>query len=165
MPAEETPRQKKQASNPESSDSMELKSKKFLWTISRSFGCCCPVLLRTIERTAVTSGSSRHSRKTPCPTIPDAPKRITLIRLPPPTKLPAGEQNHWAPSRSQGVSVAAAYLGCRAPSPTLGGWRLDETPRADPDMLYSPAPSGTNNCSCRLPQSPWAASEADLHET
>src|ERR1700678_1304890 len=79
MPAEETPRQKKQASKPESWFSMGEKSRKSLWTSSRSFGCCCPVGLRTTATTISTSGSSRHSRRTPWPTMPVAPKRRTRM--------------------------------------------------------------------------------------
>src|ERR1019366_7996751 len=84
MPADETPRQKKHASKPDSSFSIAEKSRRSRCISSRSFGCRCPVALRPIERTLCTSGSSRHSRKTPCPTIPVAPKRRTFICSPPP---------------------------------------------------------------------------------
>jgi hypothetical protein len=30
----------------------------------------------------VTSGSPKHSRSTPCPTMPVAPNRMTFIRFP-----------------------------------------------------------------------------------
>ncbi len=37
------------------------------------FLCCCPVALRPMMRTLSASGSSRHSRRTPCPTLPRLP--------------------------------------------------------------------------------------------
>ena len=49
MPADETPRQKKHASKPESSLSTAVKSNMSMWTSSRSFSCRCPVALRPIE--------------------------------------------------------------------------------------------------------------------
>jgi hypothetical protein len=48
-------------------------------TNSRSFGCRVPVALRPTARTRSTPGSRRHSRSTPCPTMPVAPNRITFI--------------------------------------------------------------------------------------
>src|SRR5215510_13464360 len=78
MPAEETPRQKKQASTPPSSASIAEKSEKSEWTISRSFSCAALEGRRTIERTLCTSTPCKHSRSTPCPTMPLAPKRTTF---------------------------------------------------------------------------------------
>ncbi len=48
-------------------------------TISCSFSCCCRWHCARSKRTFSTSGSSRQSRKTPCPTIPMAPRRTTFI--------------------------------------------------------------------------------------
>src|SRR6266511_911513 len=79
MPTEETPRQKKHASPAASSPSSPARSAGSARTTSRSFSCLCPVALRPIARTRSTSGASRHSRSTPCPTIPVAPKRTILI--------------------------------------------------------------------------------------
>src|SRR6185369_5261010 len=41
-------------------------------------GCVSPVGRRTTLTTRLTSGSSRHSRSTPRPTIPVAPKTMTF---------------------------------------------------------------------------------------
>src|SRR4051794_1883906 len=46
---------------------------------SRSLACCSPVGLRPTLSTRVTSPSRRHSRSTPCPTIPVAPKIMIFI--------------------------------------------------------------------------------------
>ena len=49
-------------------------------TSSRSFSCCCPIALRADRRgRAPRRESSRHSRSTPCPTMPVAPKRMTFM--------------------------------------------------------------------------------------
>src|ERR1700722_19581860 len=82
MPTEETPRQKKQASYPASWDSRAEKSKKLSCRISRSLAWRRPLGLRPTTSTLSTSGSSRHSRSTPCPTMPVAPNRMTFIRSP-----------------------------------------------------------------------------------
>src|SRR5580692_9294586 len=82
MPTELTPRQKKQASKPVSSDSIAEKSRKLSCRISRSLALLCPVGLRPTASTLSTPGSSRHSRSTPCPTIPVAPNRMTFIDPP-----------------------------------------------------------------------------------
>jgi hypothetical protein len=79
IPAEDTPRQKKQASYPASRSSTGVRSPRSGWTISSSFGSCRPVGVRPTVRTRSTSGSSRHSRSTPCPTIPVAPNTITFM--------------------------------------------------------------------------------------
>src|SRR5271170_7768273 len=73
------PRQKKHASYPDHSGSSAEKSKKLAWRRSRSLGCCCSMELRPITSTEMTSGSSRHSRSTPCPTMPVAPKTMTFM--------------------------------------------------------------------------------------
>src|SRR2546421_10034766 len=80
MPAEETPRQKKQASYPRKSAPDASKSNRSLRTSSRNFGCVVPGELRPTASTASTPSSRKHSRRTPCPTIPVAPKRITFIQ-------------------------------------------------------------------------------------
>src|SRR5262245_44068201 len=59
---------------------MAEKSVKSSCTISRSLSCRWPVVVRPMVRTCSMSWSSRHSRKTPWPTIPVAPKRMTFIR-------------------------------------------------------------------------------------
>ena len=79
MPADETPRQKKHASQPCSFFSIGARFKRSAWMSSRSFGCCCPIGLRPTDNTCSTPGSSRHSRRTPCPTMPVAPKSMTFI--------------------------------------------------------------------------------------
>src|SRR5512140_3478993 len=80
IPAEETPRQKKQASSSCSSVATPVRSDRSLLRISTSLGCGGAALLRETETTRVTSGSSRHSRRTPCPIMPVAPKRMTCMR-------------------------------------------------------------------------------------
>src|SRR5262249_58125121 len=45
----------------------------------RSLACSVLTRERPTASTCTISGSSRHSRRTPCPTIPVAPKRITFI--------------------------------------------------------------------------------------
>ena len=80
IPTADTPRQKKQASQPEAPVSIRReRSDRSCCTISRSLSCCGRLALRTIARTLSTSGSSRHSRRTPYPTIPVAPKRTTFM--------------------------------------------------------------------------------------
>ena len=79
MPTEETPRQKKQASYPANSDSIAEKSMKSSCMISRSLACCWPVGLRPTAST-LYAGVDRHSRNTPCPTIPVAPNRMIYVR-------------------------------------------------------------------------------------
>src|SRR5215471_9911837 len=81
MPAEVIPRQKKHASKPVSSCAIEAYSCRSLWTRSRSFGLLTPVALRPIATTRVTSAARRHSRSTPCPTMPVAPKINTCMRV------------------------------------------------------------------------------------
>src|SRR3984893_13298359 len=83
MPTEETPRQKKQASYPVNCDSIAEKSVKLSWMISRSLAWRCPLGLRPTDSTLSMPGSSRHSRNTPCPTMPVAPNKMTFIRFPP----------------------------------------------------------------------------------
>src|SRR5262245_57992609 len=78
MPGAETPRQKKHASNPESSGSIEAYSNKSVCTRSRTLAWRTPVALRPIVSTRSTSPASRHSRRTPCPTMPVAPKIRTF---------------------------------------------------------------------------------------
>src|SRR5262245_20339721 len=51
-------------------------------TTSRNLALVRPVAARPTERTASTLSSCRHSRKTACPTMPVAPKRITFIVVP-----------------------------------------------------------------------------------
>src|SRR5581483_6998620 len=80
MPTEETPRQKKQASRATRSARMSLRSNRSLRTISRNFGCVTPQELRPIARTESTRGSTRHSSRTPAPTIPVAPKRMIFTK-------------------------------------------------------------------------------------
>src|SRR5262249_57801593 len=46
---------------------------------SRRFGWSRYVEVRRRARTLSTLSSTRHSRRTPCPTIPVAPKRMTFI--------------------------------------------------------------------------------------
>src|SRR5437899_176988 len=58
---------------------MAEKSLKSRCAISRSFGCDFPDTWRPIERTPSTCGLARHSCRTPWPTIPVAPNRITFI--------------------------------------------------------------------------------------
>lgn len=65
MPAADTPRQKKHASYPASSAETPVKSVKSAWTSSFSLASAVPVGWRTTDRTASTSGASRHSRRTP----------------------------------------------------------------------------------------------------
>src|SRR5258705_13734867 len=79
MPTEETPRQKKQASYPLSWDSIAEKSVKLSCRISCSLACCTPVGLRPTTSTRSTPASTRHSRNTPCPTMPVAPNRMTFM--------------------------------------------------------------------------------------
>ena len=78
LPAEETPRQNRQASIPCSSAPADPKSNRSLRTRSRSFGWVRPLGVRPTASTASTPSSRRHSRRTPCPTIPVAPKRTAL---------------------------------------------------------------------------------------
>src|SRR6266545_1303826 len=87
MPIEETPRQKKQASYPVSCDSIAEKSVKLSCITSCSLACCTPVGLRPTASTRSTPASTRHSRRTPCPTMPVAPKTITFISISP---VPSG---------------------------------------------------------------------------
>src|SRR5260370_24908330 len=82
MPADETPRQKKQASYSCGSTPATLKSYMSLRTSSCSLGCVRSVELRPTASTLSTPSSRRHSRRTPCPTIPVAPKRITFMTAP-----------------------------------------------------------------------------------
>src|SRR5258707_15824366 len=82
MPADETPRQKKQASYSCRSTPATLKSNMSLRTSSCSLGCVRSVELRPTASTLSTPSSRRHSRRTPCPTIPVAPKRITFMTAP-----------------------------------------------------------------------------------
>src|ERR1044071_1700623 len=77
MPTDVTPRHQKHAS---ASSSRLEKSRKSRCTISRSFGCVLPLAERNTANTSVTSGSPRHSRRTPWPTMPVAPKRMIFIR-------------------------------------------------------------------------------------
>src|SRR5678815_4120036 len=79
IPTDETPRQNKHASNSLKSAASTGKSKRSGRISSRSFGSDCPDERRPIERTAVTLWLSKHSRKTACPTIPEAPNRITFM--------------------------------------------------------------------------------------
>src|SRR5262252_1609103 len=46
---------------------------------SHNFGCAAPVAVRPTALTARTSGSCKHSRSTPRPIIPVAPKITTFI--------------------------------------------------------------------------------------
>src|SRR5262249_28436017 len=82
MPADEMPRQKKDASKSVSCDSIASQRDMSAFTTSRSFACRAPVALRPTVCTSVTSGSSRHSRSTPCPTMPVAPNSSTFT-IPP----------------------------------------------------------------------------------
>src|SRR3984893_1819827 len=61
---------------------MVEKSRKLSCTISRSLAFCTPVGLRPTASTVSTPGSIRHSRSTPCPTMPVAPNRMTFIGFP-----------------------------------------------------------------------------------
>src|SRR5260370_12164306 len=79
MPIEETPRQKKQASYPAGCDSMAEKAVKSSCRISLSLACVRPVGRRPTTSTRSMPGSIRHSRKTPCPTMPVAPNRMTFM--------------------------------------------------------------------------------------
>src|SRR4051794_31241627 len=81
MPTEVMPRQKKHASRPVSSPAIGSRLKKSEWTISFSRGFEAPLALRPTVSTRVTVGSRRHSRSTPCPTMPVAPKMTTFIVL------------------------------------------------------------------------------------
>src|SRR5215470_15646641 len=78
IPADETPSQKKHAWRPRNSAPEASKSKRSSRTISRSFGSVRLVGRLPTARTLSTPSSSRHSRRTPCPTIPVAPKRRTF---------------------------------------------------------------------------------------
>ena len=79
MPLDETPRQKKHASKPVSSSSISAYADKSMRTISFNFGSRTPVAARPMVTATLTSGSRRHSRKTPWPTIPVAPNTSILI--------------------------------------------------------------------------------------
>src|ERR1700735_2810561 len=79
MPIDDTPRQKKQASHVANLDWSGLKSRKSSTRISRIFGAVRPTGRRPITRTERTLGSSRHSIRTPDPTIPVAPKITTFM--------------------------------------------------------------------------------------
>src|SRR5579884_3801603 len=86
MPAEETPRQKKQASYPDSSAPTASYRVRSGRTSSLSFPWVCPVGRRPTESTRSTSGSRRHSRRTPCPIMPVAPNRTTRMARPAATR-------------------------------------------------------------------------------
>src|SRR5665213_1101314 len=77
MPTDETPRQKKQALYPVNPDVMDERSRKSAWTISLILGCCTPDDFLDTSNTYSTSGESRHSCRTPSPTIPVVPVIIT----------------------------------------------------------------------------------------
>src|SRR5277367_359399 len=79
MPADVTPRQKKQASKPARSVSIAAQCIRSEWTISRSLGFFTPVGDLPTVWTISTSGSSRHSLRTPWPTMPVAPKIRAFI--------------------------------------------------------------------------------------
>src|SRR5262245_7307633 len=76
---EDTPRQKKQASTPTSSACRESKAEKSACRTSRSLGWVRPVEDRPMTTTCRTEAASRHSSKTPEPTMPVAPNRRTFI--------------------------------------------------------------------------------------
>src|ERR1035438_5998539 len=111
-----------------SSFSIAEKSRRSRCISSRSFGCRCPVALRPIERTLCTSGSSRHSRKTPCPTIPVAPKRRTFICSPPP----------FQPVRDVRISNLAGPLGGRLVRLRIGQRRVRATGQEFLDHVGAP---------------------------
>src|SRR6185312_2609390 len=92
MPIEETPRQKKQASYPANWDSIFEKSVKSSCRTSRSLACRTPVGLRPTASTSVTPASMRHSRRTPCPTMPVAPNRMAFMSGELRSSLDEGEQ-------------------------------------------------------------------------
>src|SRR5258708_39230647 len=81
MTTDDTPRQKKQASNPINCCSMGARLKKSACIISRSFGCDTPPGLRLMTKTCSTSGWFRHSSRTPSPTMPVAPVMIVLTLM------------------------------------------------------------------------------------
>src|SRR5437773_963044 len=114
MPAEDTPRQKKQASKPVSRASMVDRSSRCRCTISRSLVCVCPVALRPTESTVCTRGSSRHSRRTPCPTMPVAPNRITFMRVGKSTAEVGGGQEMTRERYLSATACAVAVI--------VGGW-------------------------------------------
>src|SRR5258707_2321051 len=64
---------------PASCDWIGLKSRKSAWWISWIFGPFSRTLLRPTTSTDSTRESSRHSRRTPSPTMPVAPKMTTFM--------------------------------------------------------------------------------------
>src|SRR5580700_3185803 len=121
MPATDTPRQKKHASKLESCCSMLEKSRKLSWISSRSFASCFPVALRTTVTTLSTSGSIRHSRKTPCPTIPVAPKSTTRMSSLEPVRgaiinpMPATQKQFQLAARPNGLPKESDFNLVEAP--------------------------------------------------
>jgi len=60
---------------------MGLRSKKSAWRISFNLGCQTPQRLRLTTKTASIWVCCKHSYKTPSPTIPVVPVKMTFMDL------------------------------------------------------------------------------------